>query len=58
MRACKSCQFLSEEAVCPTCGDPTSKQWSGFLAVIKPERSALAEAMNITKPGNYALKVR
>lgn len=58
LRACKSCHYLSEEAVCPLDGEPTSKQWSGFLAVLEPERSALAEAMNIKKPGNYALKVR
>lgn len=58
IRACKEDHFLSEEAVCPLCGGPTSKQWSGFLAVLDPEDSALAEAMNIQKAGNYALKVR
>ena len=58
IRACKEDHFLSEEAVCPLCGGPTSKNWSGFLSVINPEGSGLAEAMNIEKPGNYALKVR
>lgn len=58
IRACKEDHFLSEEAVCPLCGGPTSKQWSGFLSVMDPENSSLAEAMNITKAGNYALKVR
>lgn len=58
IRACKEDHFLSEEAVCPLCGGPTSKQWSGFLAVLDPEDSALAEAMHIQKAGNYALKVR
>jgi DNA-directed RNA polymerase subunit E" len=58
MRACKQDQFISEESVCPLCGSPTSKNWSGFLAVLDPEKSDLAEAMNITVAGNYALKVR
>ncbi|MGB0652142.1 MAG: transcription elongation factor subunit Spt4 [Thermoplasmatota archaeon] len=58
IRACKQDHFLSEEAICPLCGGPTSKQWSGFLAVLDPAKSDLAEAMNISKSGNYALKVR
>ncbi len=58
IRACKNDHFLSEEALCPLCNAPTSKQWSGFLAVLEPEKSELAEAMNISKSGNYALKVR
>lgn len=58
LRACKEDHYLSEEAVCPLCGGPTSKNWSGFLSVINPEGSGLADAMNIEKPGHYALKVR
>ncbi len=58
IRACKEDHYLSDEAVCPLCGGPTSKNWSGFLSVIDPEQSGLAEAMNITKAGDYALKVR
>ncbi len=57
-RACKTCHFISEEAMCPNDGEPTSKNWSGFLSVMDPENSVLAEQMKITKPGNYALKVR
>jgi DNA-directed RNA polymerase subunit E" len=40
------------------CGSPTSKNWSGFLAVLDPEDSQMAEAMNVSKAGTYALKVR
>jgi DNA-directed RNA polymerase subunit E" len=57
-RACKKCNYISEESMCPLDGEPTSKNWSGFLSVMEPEKSELAEAMEITKPGNYALKVR
>lgn len=58
MKACKECHLLSEEAICPHCGNPTSKNWSGMLTIIDPTDSELAGAMNITKPGTYALKVR
>ncbi len=57
-RACKECHFLSDESICPSCGSPTSKNWSGMLTILDPEESELAAAMNIEKPGTYALKVR
>ncbi len=57
-RACKNDHFLTEEAICPLCGGPTSKNWSGILTIIDVENSQMAEAMNVTKPGSYALKVR
>lgn len=57
-RACKNDHYLTDEAICPLCGGPTSKNWSGILTIIDPENSQMAEAMNVTKPGSYALKVR
>lgn len=58
LRACKNDHFLSEDNLCPLCGSPTSKNWSGLLTILKPEDSELAKAMNIQQPGTYALKVR
>lgn len=58
LRACKEDHYLSEESLCPLCGSPTSKNWSGLLTILDPEGSQLAEAMHIEKAGNYALKVR
>ena len=58
MRACKTCHFLADEALCPLCGDNMSKNWSGILTVVDPQNSQMAAAMNIQKPGSYALKVR
>ena len=57
-RACKADHFLSDEPLCPLCGTPTSKNWSGILTILDPENSELAQAMNITRAGTYALKVR
>ncbi len=57
-RACKQDHFLSEEALCPLCGTPTSKNWSGIVTILDPNNSQMADAMNITQAGSYALKVR
>jgi DNA-directed RNA polymerase subunit E" len=58
MRACKTCLRISEEERCPVCGAGTSQYWSGYLAVLDPERSQIAKRMEFKTPGQYALKVR
>ena len=58
MRACKSCMRLVEEEACPVCKSSTTQYWSGYLAVIDPEKSEIAKRMEIKTPGQYALKVR
>jgi DNA-directed RNA polymerase subunit E" len=58
MRACKSCLRLSEDERCPVCGANTSQYWSGYLAVLDPEKSQIAQKMELKTPGQYALKVR
>ncbi len=57
-KACKACHLISDDLSCPNCGQGTSKNWSGMLTVLDPAKSELAQAMNIQKPGTYALKVR
>lgn len=57
-KACKACHLLSDELTCPHCGGSTSKNWSGLLTILDPTQSELAKAMNLQKPGTYALKVR
>jgi len=58
MRACKKCHRLMEEEVCGLCNTSTTQYWSGYLAVIDPEKSEIAKRMDIKTPGQYALKVR
>lgn len=57
-RACKQCNFISEEDPCPRCGGQTTKEWQGFIAVVDYEKSEIAQRMGITANGKYALKVR
>ena len=59
MRACRTCKNISDESVCPVCkGNEFSDDYSGLLIVLDPENSLLAEKLNTTEPGSYALKIR
>jgi DNA-directed RNA polymerase subunit E" len=57
-KACKNCQKLTEENVCPVCGSTElSNRWTGLVIIINTE-SEIAKKLNITVPGEYALKVQ
>ena len=59
MRACRSCKNLTEEPICPVCKNTEfSDDFSGLLIVLDAEHSILAEKLNTTEPGAYALKIR
>lgn len=47
-----------EEERCAICNIPSSKNWSGFLIIVDPENSDIAKELNISLPGEYALRVR
>ncbi len=50
---------MSEETVCPVCKNTEfSDDFSGLLVVLDAENSILAEKLNTSEPGNYALKIR
>jgi len=58
-QACRECHRIVDGVVCPTCGSSSlSKDWSGYVVIIDPKRSVVAEKLGITLPGRYALKVR
>jgi len=57
-KACKSCKRIVDEDICPVCKEPTTQYWSGYLAIIDPEKSEIAKKMGIKLPGEYALKIR
>ena len=41
--------------LCPSAA--VSTDWSGYVVIMNPSRSEIANRLNITVPGNYALKV-
>ncbi|MDO5852029.1 MAG: transcription elongation factor subunit Spt4 [Methanobacteriaceae archaeon] len=56
-KACMKCKKITEDDVCPICNEKTSSNWSGLLIIIDPDTSEIAETLNMTTPGRYALKV-
>ena len=57
--ACKNCGYITRDLVCLVCGSKDlSKDWSGFILIIDPKESKIAQKMGIKVPGWYAIKVR
>lgn len=57
-KACTRCHRLMDNDRCAICNIPSSKNWSGFLIVVNPEKSGIAKELKISLPGEYALRVR
>ncbi|EEZ93054.1 MAG: DNA-directed RNA polymerase subunit E, RpoE2 [Candidatus Parvarchaeum acidiphilum ARMAN-4] len=58
LKACKVCNYLTEERKCPMCGsEDLSLKWKGVVIISDKEKSKIAEAMNIGKNGKYAISV-
>ncbi|MEM3341357.1 MAG: transcription elongation factor subunit Spt4 [Thermoplasmata archaeon] len=60
MRACKSCMSIFDEDIdkCKFCAGDTSKEFQGYLIIITPEKSQIANKLKIIRPGIYALRVK
>ncbi len=58
IKACKHCSFITEEENCPLCGNPTSREWQGYVVILDHTRSELANRMGINVNGKFALRVR
>jgi DNA-directed RNA polymerase subunit E" len=57
--ACKRCKRLIKTKKCSKCNttDVTEK-WKGSVTIFDPDKSEIAQKMEITFPGSYALKVK
>lgn len=56
--ACKKCRALTTGKMCPVCkSTELSKDWSGILLLLNPEKSKIADTLEISVPHKYALKV-
>ncbi len=59
LRVCRNCHHVVDGEACVTCGSSNlSEDWAGYLWIVDPKNSKIAEKMNIDMPGRYALKVR
>ncbi|MHA1377904.1 MAG: transcription elongation factor subunit Spt4 [Candidatus Helarchaeota archaeon] len=58
-KACRICHLLTTKAHCPRCRTSNlSENYVGIVVIIDPKNSLIAEKLNISEPGKYALKVR
>lgn len=58
-RACRACHTITTADECPACNSSElSKDYLGYVIVMDPEQSVIAQKMGIDAPGKYALKVR
>ncbi len=58
MKVCRDCHRVLEKNICPVCKKSNlTDDWNG-LVIIFDVGSEIAEKLNITTPGRYALRVR
>ena len=63
--ACGECNIIlpdpekkSDPPQCMRCPSaPVTTDWSGYVVIMHPKRSEVAQRLNIVNPGSYALKV-
>ena len=58
--ACGECHLILPigEDQCTRCPSaPVSTDWQGYVVIMHPERSEVAQRLNVERPGTYALKV-
>lgn len=59
---CRDCHAVVEDPDaerCPRCGSSSlTEDWAGYVIILHPEDSEIAREMEVTEPGQYALKVR
>ena len=59
-KACRSCRYLAEAKAesCPNCGSTEfTKLWRGYIIVVDPAKSQIAEKVGAKIPGAYAIKM-
>jgi len=58
-KACKICNTIHENEKCPKCDSKESTEsFKGRIIVINPEKSEIAQKLNMKNKGNFAIKTR
>ena len=59
-KACKICNKIYDEGnKCPKCGSKESTDsFKGRIVIVNPEKSEIAQKLNIKSKGNFAIKTR
>ena len=58
-KACKICNTIYEGVKCPKCDSKeSSESIKGRIVILNPEKSEIAQKLNIKSKGNFAIKTR
>ena len=58
-KACKICKTIYEGEKCPKCDSKeSSDSFKGRIEVLNPEKSEIAQKLNIKEKGNFAIKIK
>lgn len=58
-KACKICKTIHETSKCPKCDSKESiDNFKGRIIVLNPEKSEIAQKIDIKQKGNFAIKIR
>ena len=58
---CRECHRVNDPdaTTCEACASSSlTEDWAGYVVIAHPEQSTIAQEMQVTEPGSYALKVR
>lgn len=56
-KACKICNTIYEGEKCPKCGSRESTEgFKGRIIVLDPEKSEIAQKLNLKSKGEFAIK--
>jgi DNA-directed RNA polymerase subunit E" len=57
-KACKKCKILVDGNTCPICkGNQFVDNWKGRVIITNPEKSIIAQKVQLKVKGEYAVKV-
>ena len=58
-KACKLCNTIYEGDKCPRCESKEATEgFKGRVVILNPEKSEIAQKLNIKDKGNFAIKTR
>ena len=58
-KACKICKTIHETEKCPKCDSKEfTETFKGRIVVNNPEKSEIAQKLNLKEKGNFAIKAR
>jgi DNA-directed RNA polymerase subunit E" len=59
LRACKLCNTIFEGEKCPRCNSKDfTDSFKGQVIIINPEKSEIAQKLNLKEKGNFAIKTK